>query len=163
MGSDQNYHYSGIMQTSFEAGLQCTQCSTPLGDDDGHLLCPPCLGTEHLQEALSDPCSNCAIMTVEQRQTRLASLATSQVLGPPVGSLGNRRPHKRRSSGVMAAEPKKKRSSPVLARQVDTLSADVEQIKSMLMAWSVNSALQTADSEESDDTKAGLSPHYSVQ
>ena len=110
------------MQTSFEAGLQCTQCSNPLRDDDGHLLCPPCLGTEHLQEALSDPCPNCAIMSVEQRQTRLSSMAASHDLRSP--DTKNKKPHKRRGTGVIEAEPKKRRSSPGLARQVGSLSAE---------------------------------------
>ena len=66
-------------------------------------------------------------MSVELRQTRLAKLAASQSQVPP------RKPHKRRGTGVMTAEPKRERSSPELARRVDALSTDIEQIKAMLL------------------------------
>lgn len=115
--------------TLFEAG-HCTQCPNTLEAYDGHTLCPSCLGPDHLQEALINPCMNCAIMSVAQRRDRLAGLDTMR--DPPLlAPLA-----KRRNTGDVAVEPQKKRPSPGLAQQVQSLSSDMEQIKSMLLALS---------------------------
>ncbi|MEQ2162826.1 hypothetical protein GOODEAATRI_023882 [Goodea atripinnis] len=43
--------------------LCCASCSVPLQPEDGHDMCPPCLGVDHLREALSDhACSNCSVL-----------------------------------------------------------------------------------------------------
>ncbi|XP_035986276.1 meiosis-specific protein MEI4-like [Fundulus heteroclitus] len=49
--------------------------TTGLVPDDGHDLCPSCLGVEHLREALSDDaCPNCSVMPRSVRLSRLAAL-----------------------------------------------------------------------------------------
>ncbi|CAB1330699.1 unnamed protein product [Coregonus sp. 'balchen'] len=50
----------------------CSSCGAELQVEDGHDLCPTCLGVGHLHEALSDPCINCAIRPVKVREAQLA-------------------------------------------------------------------------------------------
>ncbi len=38
---------------------------------DAHMHCPGCLGTDHLKEALTDPCTECSLMSLEIRQQRM--------------------------------------------------------------------------------------------
>ncbi|CAJ1084184.1 LOW QUALITY PROTEIN: uncharacterized protein LOC114481864 [Xyrichtys novacula] len=41
----------------------CSSCEAPLEPDDGHELCPRCLGVAHLRDALGDDaCMNCTYM-----------------------------------------------------------------------------------------------------
>ncbi|MEQ2311373.1 hypothetical protein AMECASPLE_019200 [Ameca splendens] len=52
--------------------LCCAPCSSPLQPEDGHDMCPTCLGVDHLREALSDhACSNCSVLP---RAVRLAQV-----------------------------------------------------------------------------------------
>ncbi|KAK5935151.1 hypothetical protein CgunFtcFv8_020537 [Champsocephalus gunnari] len=53
----------------------CNTCMASLQPEDGHDLCPSCLGLEHLREGLSeDPCMNCTIMPRAVRAARLAKV-----------------------------------------------------------------------------------------
>ncbi len=46
-----------------------------LQPEDGHDMCPLCLGLEHLREGLSeDPCMNCSIMPWSVRAARLVEV-----------------------------------------------------------------------------------------
>ncbi|MEQ2160417.1 hypothetical protein GOODEAATRI_033479, partial [Goodea atripinnis] len=51
--------------------LACASCGVPLQVEDGHNLCPKCLGVGHLREALTDPCMNCTILPLPVRENRL--------------------------------------------------------------------------------------------
>ncbi|MEQ2185321.1 hypothetical protein GOODEAATRI_017014 [Goodea atripinnis] len=54
--------------------LCCASCSAPLQPEDSHDMCPPCLGVDHLREALSDhACSNCSVLPQAVRLARLSS------------------------------------------------------------------------------------------
>ncbi len=50
----------------------CSTCSGPMDLMDAHIYCPGCLGIDHLKEALTDPCPECSLMSLEIRQQRLA-------------------------------------------------------------------------------------------
>ncbi|MEQ2244225.1 hypothetical protein ILYODFUR_014929 [Ilyodon furcidens] len=48
-------------------------CGAVLQADNGHDLCPTCLGRDHLVEVLSEnPCMNCSFMPRASRVARLA-------------------------------------------------------------------------------------------
>ena len=51
----------------------CSACRASLQSEDGHDMCPPCLGLEHLREGLlEDLCMNCSFMPRAVRVARLA-------------------------------------------------------------------------------------------
>lgn len=50
----------------------CFSCGAELQVEDGHDLCPACLGIGHLCEALTDSCINCTILPVKVREVWLA-------------------------------------------------------------------------------------------
>lgn len=52
----------------------CTDCGVTLQVDDGHDLCPACLGQNYLVE---NPCMNCSDMPCSVRVARLAQLHQS--------------------------------------------------------------------------------------
>ncbi|KAK7895504.1 hypothetical protein WMY93_020829 [Mugilogobius chulae] len=74
--------------------LSCKSCLAPLQPDDGHDLCPACLGVDHLREGLSGhPCMNCTIMPRSVRSARLAAF-----VDPEGGLSGPQSDHHRWSS-----------------------------------------------------------------
>lgn len=117
---------------------------------DGHDRCPPCLGREHLKEALSNPCPECSIMPVELRQQRLASVCSfaSEVLPASVRSSGSKRKHVHGDDG---AQPKSKRkTSSALAKRMDELSDTVQHLQTLLA-----NATAPATAEARAETTAG--------
>ncbi|KAK9523796.1 hypothetical protein VZT92_017688 [Zoarces viviparus] len=85
----------------------CRTCLAPLQPDDGHDLCPSCLGLEHLREGLSEnPCMNCGIMPQAVRAARFAEAdhLTGMVDLPLSGQLDPAQPtrSKRHSSRVLS-------------------------------------------------------------
>ncbi|XP_075336649.1 uncharacterized protein LOC142397191 [Odontesthes bonariensis] len=61
----------------------CSACMAPLQLEDGHDLCPSCLGLGHLRQGLSDEsCMNCGILPHAVRAARLAEV--ERLLGPPL-------------------------------------------------------------------------------
>ena len=94
-----------------ESSHYCTSCQAPLQPDDGHDLCPACLGPEHLREALEgNPCMNCSYMSRAARLARLAEVEPPQVDAdiPPSGQEATSRPgrSKRRANpGAADAAP----------------------------------------------------------
>lgn len=115
-----------------EHAAYCSRCLSGMDMLDGHDLCPPCLGMEHLKEALSNPCPECSIMPVELRQQRLASVCslTSGALPASVRSSGSKRKHVHGDDGGQP-KPKRKTSS-ALAKRMDELSATVQQLQTLL-------------------------------
>ncbi len=51
--------------------LRCASCGAQLEVEDGHELCPKCLGVGHLRGTLSDPFINCSILPLSVREERL--------------------------------------------------------------------------------------------
>ncbi|KAK7878731.1 hypothetical protein WMY93_030970 [Mugilogobius chulae] len=56
------------------AELYCRGCIVPMQSDNGHDLCPACLGIDHLQDGLAGKhgCMNCSNMPAAQRTAHLA-------------------------------------------------------------------------------------------
>lgn len=118
----------------------CVACGSVLQAEDGHDLCPSCLGPEHLREALSDdPCMNCSYMPQAVRVARLAQLVPqSDAALPPSGQVAPSRRSKRRvcSEPAVPVAPKRKRSKSdhSLSTEVERLSAELGEMKSLLQA-----------------------------
>ncbi len=55
----------------------CTLCDSPMELDEGHDHCISCLGTEHLKQALSDPCPSCSCLPLAIRESRLTPIDTT--------------------------------------------------------------------------------------
>ncbi|MEQ2285431.1 hypothetical protein AMECASPLE_031702, partial [Ameca splendens] len=134
--------------------VACASCGVPLQVEDGHDLCPKCLGVGHLREALTDPCMNCSILP-SVRENRLrqvenlifaAELPPSGMPQPCSGRRGDTPAEERRS-------PRKKR--PRVERQsrqeVDSLRAEVEHLKALLKAPEPTPAFQAAATWESGE------------
>ena len=127
-----------------ESSHYCTSCQAPLQPDDGHDLCPACLGPEHLREALEgNPCMNCGYMSRAARLARLAEVEPPQVDAdiPPSGQEATSRPgrSKRRANpGAADAAPPSKRKSKAdraqLSSRVEQLSAELSHMRAMLLA-----------------------------
>lgn len=117
----------------------CTSCEGSLQPEDGHDLCPVCLGPEHLWEALSgNPYMDCSYLPRAVRAARLAELEHPGDEGelppsdqpPPV----HQRHSNRLAAATAVAPPKKKAKSDHsrLSSEVEQLSAELAQMRSML-------------------------------
>ncbi len=111
----------------------------PPQSDDGHDLCLSCLGLEHSREGLSeDPCMNCSFMSRAVRAARLAEveqlLGTTDVppsdLPPPDQPSGP----KHSAAETEGAPPRKRAKSRGLSSRIDQLTAELHQMKSLLLA-----------------------------
>lgn len=111
----------------------CASCAASLQADDGHDLCPACLGIDHLRDGLSEnPCMNCSYMPRALRVARLAQL-TSGGDPSPAGEAAPPRRSRRRGESATAAPPKKKaKSDSALSSKVERLSAELAEMKSLL-------------------------------
>lgn len=117
--------------------MVCVDCRAPLEPDDGHDLCPSCLGIGHLKQGLTDQaCANCTCLSLATRAARLAQLEGQLASCPPPaprdGSLSPRAPkrptqHPRKAPSV----PKRKKVDPLVQR-VDTLTSEFAEIKALL-------------------------------
>ncbi|XP_037536617.1 uncharacterized protein LOC119413633 [Nematolebias whitei] len=114
----------------------CTVCGAMLQIDDGHDLCPACLGHDHLVDALSEnPCMNCSFMSHAVRAARLAQFRPK--LGddlPPSGQEAPPRRSKRRTEAAVSVAPpgkKRARSDRGLSTRVEQLSAELAEMKSL--------------------------------
>ncbi|MEQ2186293.1 hypothetical protein GOODEAATRI_027107, partial [Goodea atripinnis] len=134
--------------TSVIGMLACASYGVPLQVEDGHYQCPKCLGMGHLREALTDPCMNCSILPLSVRENRLrqvenlpfaAELPPSGMPQPCSGRQGDAPAEERHS-------PRRKR--PRLERpsrqEIDSLRAEVEQLKALLKAPEPMPAFQAA-------------------
>ncbi|CAJ1053304.1 LOW QUALITY PROTEIN: uncharacterized protein LOC114481864 [Xyrichtys novacula] len=123
----------------------CTSYQAPLQPDDGHDLCPSCLGLEHLKEALvNNNCMNCSYMPMAAKLARLAGVNPLQDNLPPSGQVPTAK-HGRLKRGAdtpaSAGTPpsrKKSRTRPKtdrsrLSSRVDQLSAELDRMRAMLL------------------------------
>ncbi|KAK7909312.1 hypothetical protein WMY93_013996 [Mugilogobius chulae] len=121
--------------------LTCRACMTLLQQDDGHELCPSCLGVEHLRQGLTtDACLDCGNMPHSVRVARLAALepdweSESQSSQLQAAQFSSKRP----ASVPLSSAPKKKRCktrgmlSAALDR-VDRISSEWAQMKALFQA-----------------------------
>ena len=130
-----------------EGSHLCSNCEARLEPDDGHDLCPTCLGAQHLREALSDKaCMNCTYMSRTLRAARLAEVEGEGEL-PPSGTKQSKRRveapqtqtrHSRSRAEAAADEAappakKKTKSDRRLTTKMEQLSAELAQMKAMFM------------------------------
>ncbi len=122
----------------------CSACKASLQPEDGHDMCPSCLGLEHLREGLSkDPSMNCSIMPRSVRAARLVEVedllghtpsleqtTPSQVLPPAQSSQA-----KRWASETGDTPPRRRAKESRLASKVDQLTEELNQMKSLLLAF----------------------------
>ena len=122
----------------------CSACMAPLQIEDGHDLCPSCLGLGHLKEGLSDdPCMNCTFMPRAVRVARLAEV--EQRLGlvsfpEPLPPGQRRNPardgrSKRRAAVTAGPTSRKKVRESGLASKVGQLTAELESMKCLFLAF----------------------------
>ncbi|XP_033996783.1 uncharacterized protein LOC117491055 [Trematomus bernacchii] len=111
----------------------CSACMASLEPEDGHNRCPSCLGLEHLREGLTqDACMNCSCMPWALRAARVAEERLAEANGHlslshlPLGQFGR----SRRPEGAMATGSPPNR----LSSKVDRLAADMDMMKSLLLA-----------------------------
>lgn len=110
----------------------CASCAASLQADDGHDLCPACLGLDHLREGLSEnPCMNCSYMSRALRVARLAQLTSDGDPSPP-GEAAPPRRARRRGEPTTAPPKKKAKSDSALSSKVERLSAELAEMKSLL-------------------------------
>ncbi|CAG5866048.1 unnamed protein product [Menidia menidia] len=137
--------------------LCCSTCLAPLQPDDGHDLCPSCLGVEHLREALSDnACPNCCVMPRSVRLDRLAALEqpTDWAGAAPRTHLPMGKARCKRSTVAARSVPPKRAGrtdAGRLSTRVDHLTTELAQMKALLQSF------QTAD-----DRGAALPPEQDV-
>lgn len=122
----------------------CSACMASLQPEDGHDMCPSCLGLEHLREGLSeDPCTNCSFMPRSVRAARLAEveqllglvsspeqLSSAQRLTP--AQFGR---SKRRAAETKGPASRKKVKESGLTSKVDQLTEEINQMKSLFLAF----------------------------
>ncbi|CAL8339509.1 unnamed protein product [Boreogadus saida] len=119
----------------------CVACAALLELEDGHDSCPPCLGLEHLRESLTDSaCMNCSLLPWVLRVARLAELENRATANNPSAlmSLPPNQPgrlgRQRHDGAAATGAPPKKKARGGLAAKVDGLAADMEQMRSLLLA-----------------------------
>lgn len=108
---------------------------TSLQADDGHDLCPVCLGLDHPREALlDDPCMNCSYMSWCLRVVRLAQISPEGDI-PPSGHVPLAPPRRSRRRGeptdTTALPTKRVKLDRVLFSKVDRLLAEMAEISSL--------------------------------
>ena len=112
---------------------------------DGHDRCPSCLGMEHLEAALSNPCPECSIIPLERRQLRLSSAFpnTSRVLATATGKQrGTKRGH---SEDREHSKSKRRASSTKLAKRMDELTSTVQKLQALLADPSITAVEDHTD------------------
>ncbi len=123
----------------------------PLQPEDGHDLCPPCLGLEHLKGALSDDaCMNCSIMPRAVRVARLAEVeqllglteSPEQLTSAQRLTLTQSGRSKRRAAGTAGPISKKKAKGSNLASKVDRLTAEIDNMRSLFLAFQSGAAAE---------------------
>lgn len=116
--------------------MTCADCRAPLEIGDGHDMCPPCLGVEHLRQGLTElACMNCACMSMTVRSARLARLESVFASQPPAVQRGDARatcPPKRKRTHEAPTSSKQGRDDP-LSHKVDTLASEFAEIKALLL------------------------------
>ena len=119
--------------------MACSSCKVHLQVEDGHDLCPACLGIGHLREALTDPCMNCSTLPLSVREARLLEVENLMFRGdlPPSGvPSGGKEKRKRVSKHGGRGHPARKRSAATgMApgrQEMDDLRAEVERLKAMV-------------------------------
>lgn len=123
-------HARGAMASLLHS---CNSCLTLLSPEDGHDLCPQCLGIGHLRQALTeDACFNCVSMPFSERSSRLelveGTMPKQTLASSPVkGAKRRKRPH------TEVSMTKKSRHDQELSTKVDTLASEFAQIKSLLL------------------------------
>ncbi|XP_068583377.1 LOW QUALITY PROTEIN: uncharacterized protein [Cebidichthys violaceus] len=140
----------------------CRTCMAPLQPEDGHDLCPSCLGLEHLREGLSEnSCMNCGIMPRVVRAARLTEvehLMDEDDL-PLSGQLNPAQPtHSKRRATEAAGAPSKRAKPSRLSSRVDLLTAELAQMKSLLLTLHPSAG----GSEAPDLSTAELGPEEDV-
>lgn len=124
--------------------MACTSCEAQLHVEDGHDLCPKCLGVGHLREALSDPCINCSIMPLAVREERLQQVE-SLLFGDDLPLSGHtqksaasrcKRRGKRRGGAQEDGSPvgKKAKGKAPSHQDMEALRAEIEQLRALVQA-----------------------------
>ncbi|MEQ2259905.1 hypothetical protein XENORESO_005106 [Xenotaenia resolanae] len=126
----------------------CMDFGAVLQADDGHDLCPTCMGRDHLVEALSEnPCMNCSVMPRVLRVARLDQLCPQDDADlPPSGQVAPLRRSKRRGETTASVPPsrrKRAKSDQGLGTRFEQLSTELE-IKSLLQTHHSDASLPTA-------------------
>ncbi|MEQ2169294.1 hypothetical protein GOODEAATRI_023565 [Goodea atripinnis] len=122
--------------------LCCASCSAPLQPEDGHDMCPPCLGVDHLREELSDhACSNCSVLPRAVRLARLSSVeqppdwVVSVQQDPlPLGQAPASTKRSAEDVPLASGRRAKWRGPPRLSTRVDQLSTELAQMKALLQS-----------------------------
>ena len=118
--------------------MVCWSCQVDLQAEDGHDMCPSCLGVGHLKEALINPCINCAILPLSVRERRLRDVESllageghSERLPPSGIVAGGKEKKRKRVSRDVRSHTGQKR--PALQRhELDELRAEVERLKAII-------------------------------
>ncbi|MEQ2183524.1 hypothetical protein GOODEAATRI_033562, partial [Goodea atripinnis] len=118
--------------------LCCASCSAPLQPEDGHDMCPPCLGVDHLREALSD---HACVLPRAVRLARLSSVEqpvdwTVSVQQDPLPLGQGAASTKRSAEDVPLASGRraKRHGPPGLSSRVDQLSTELARMKALLQS-----------------------------
>ncbi len=129
----------------------CSTCSGPMDLRDAHIHCPDSLGIDHLKEALTDPCPDCSLMSLEIRQQRLAKFwPGSEDWLTPVKTR-TQTGSKRSASKTEGPLKKKRAPTVVLSHQVVELANAVQGIQAFLAR-----SLPPATQNTNEDVRASV-------
>lgn len=130
---------SGFGCLSFHPMLEslcCRACLAPLQPEDGHDLCPSCLGIDHLRQGLSEEaCPNCFVLP---RDVRVARLTALDSLSTQSDDLPAAQPETLKRPAACAAKSaplkRAKKSGPTskLSSQVDFLTSELAHVRALL-------------------------------
>lgn len=122
-----------VVQTMF---MICLDCRAPLDPDDGHELCPSCLGLDHLKEGLTElACIHCSCLSMACRKERLALVEGGKlpsVRGGTVPPGPQKRPRAERQEPP-GRPPAKLSKVDLVAQRVDTMAAEFAELKAILL------------------------------
>lgn len=116
--------------------MVCIDCRAPLDAEDGHELCPSCLGLDHLKEGLTElACMHCSCLSVACRKERLARVEGGQLLsarGSTVSLRSKKRPRAEKRE-TPARPPAKLSKVDLVAQRVDAMAAEFAELKAILL------------------------------
>ncbi len=103
-----------FLQSTFATGLPltCKLCPSTFLPDDGHDMCPSCLGIQHLKKALTDPCLHCSLLPMSERLLGLAELDPNSAVGLGDADLQSTTRSWKHGASAAAGAPHSKKKAP---------------------------------------------------
>ncbi len=154
-----------FLQSTFATGLPltCKLCPSTFLPDDGHDMCPSCLGIQHLKKALTDPCLHCRLLPMSERLLRLVELDPNSAVGLGDADFQSTTHTRKRGASAAAVAPHSKKKAPSrkdhmeetsLSKTVAVLSSEMSELKRLLQTLQPVVPISPATVSQEDEERS---------